>query len=142
VSFAAITLCIASQRVFIVVSVYFVMNSVRKLLDIPSYGTTLQLLSCNFKTGADSVANLSELKLYLFFNNTTLRVTLNKNSTSSSRYSSLKYFASHDACHVANRVLLPPVRVRSIGQFLFITLPDFRLHFKWVFLLKWNCHEL
>jgi len=36
VSFVAITLCIASQRVFIVV-VYFVIDSVRKLLDIPSY---------------------------------------------------------------------------------------------------------
>jgi hypothetical protein len=35
VSFAAITLCVASQRVFIVV-VYFVVDSVRKLLDIPS----------------------------------------------------------------------------------------------------------
>jgi hypothetical protein len=38
VSFAAITLCIASQRVFIlVVVVYFVIDSVRKLLDTPSY---------------------------------------------------------------------------------------------------------
>jgi hypothetical protein len=36
VSFAAITLCVASQRVFIVVSVYFVIDSVRKLLDTPS----------------------------------------------------------------------------------------------------------
>jgi hypothetical protein len=35
VSFAAITLCVASQRVFTVV--YFVMDSVRKLLDTPSY---------------------------------------------------------------------------------------------------------
>jgi len=35
VSFAAITLCTASQRVF--VGVYFVMDSVRKLLDTPSY---------------------------------------------------------------------------------------------------------
>jgi hypothetical protein len=35
VSFAAITLCVASQRVFIVV--YFAMDSVRKLLDTPSY---------------------------------------------------------------------------------------------------------
>jgi hypothetical protein len=34
VSFAAITLCVASQRVFIV---YFVIDSVRELLDIPSY---------------------------------------------------------------------------------------------------------
>jgi hypothetical protein len=32
VSFAAITLCVASQRVFIVV-VYFVIDSVRKFLD-------------------------------------------------------------------------------------------------------------
>jgi hypothetical protein len=36
VSFAAITLCVASQRVFIVVSVYFVMDSVRKRLDTHS----------------------------------------------------------------------------------------------------------
>jgi hypothetical protein len=37
VSFVAITLCIASQRVFIVVRVYFVIDSVRNLLDTPSY---------------------------------------------------------------------------------------------------------
>jgi hypothetical protein len=37
VSFTAITLCVASQRVFIVVSVYFVIVSVRKRLDTPSY---------------------------------------------------------------------------------------------------------
>jgi hypothetical protein len=38
VSFVAITLCVASQRVFIiVVIVYFVIGSVRKLLDTPSY---------------------------------------------------------------------------------------------------------
>jgi hypothetical protein len=36
VSFAAITLCVASQRVFIVISVYLVIDSVRKLLDTPS----------------------------------------------------------------------------------------------------------
>jgi hypothetical protein len=36
VSFAAITFCIASQRVFIVV-IYFVMDSVRKLLDTLAY---------------------------------------------------------------------------------------------------------
>jgi hypothetical protein len=36
VSFAAITLCVASQRVFIVL--YFVIDSVRKLLDTLSYG--------------------------------------------------------------------------------------------------------
>jgi hypothetical protein len=37
VSFATITLFVASQRVFIVVSVYVVIDSVRKLLDTPSY---------------------------------------------------------------------------------------------------------
>jgi hypothetical protein len=36
VGFAAITLYVASQRVFIVVSVYFVIDSVRKLLGKPS----------------------------------------------------------------------------------------------------------
>jgi uncharacterized membrane protein len=36
VSFAAITLCVASQRVFIFVSVYFVVDSVRKLWIHPS----------------------------------------------------------------------------------------------------------
>jgi hypothetical protein len=40
VSFAAITLCVASQRVFIVVSVYFVIDSVRKLLGTHSYKET------------------------------------------------------------------------------------------------------
>jgi hypothetical protein len=37
VSFAAITLCVASQRVLSKVSVYFVIGSVRKLLDRPLY---------------------------------------------------------------------------------------------------------
>jgi hypothetical protein len=37
VSFAAITLCVASQRVIPKVSVYFVIDSVRKLLDTPLY---------------------------------------------------------------------------------------------------------
>jgi hypothetical protein len=37
VSFAAITLSVASQRVFIVDVVYFVIESVRKHLDTPSY---------------------------------------------------------------------------------------------------------
>jgi hypothetical protein len=40
VSFAARTVCVASQQVFIVV-VYFVIDSVRKLLDTPSYLNTL-----------------------------------------------------------------------------------------------------
>jgi hypothetical protein len=36
-SFAAITFCVASQRVFVVVVVDFVIDSVRKLSDTPSY---------------------------------------------------------------------------------------------------------
>jgi hypothetical protein len=37
VSFAVKTLCVASQQVFIIVD--FVIDSVRKLLDIPSYAS-------------------------------------------------------------------------------------------------------
>jgi hypothetical protein len=38
VSFATITLCVASKRVFVVVVVvYFVIDSILKLLDTPSY---------------------------------------------------------------------------------------------------------
>jgi hypothetical protein len=37
VMFAAITHCVASQRVCIAVTVYFIIDSVRKLLDIPSF---------------------------------------------------------------------------------------------------------
>jgi hypothetical protein len=39
VSFAAITLYVPSQRVFSVVSVYFVIHSIQKLLDTLSYTT-------------------------------------------------------------------------------------------------------
>jgi hypothetical protein len=41
VSFTAITLCVASQRVFIVIVVYFLIDSVRKLLDTLSYWSFL-----------------------------------------------------------------------------------------------------
>jgi hypothetical protein len=50
VSFATIILCVASQQVFVVVS--FVIDSVRKLLDTPSYGYsvfTVTLLNCVFE---------------------------------------------------------------------------------------------
>jgi hypothetical protein len=36
VRFAAITFCVASHRVFIIIAVYFFINSVRKVLDTPS----------------------------------------------------------------------------------------------------------
>jgi hypothetical protein len=50
VSFAAITLCVASQRVFVII-VYFVIDSVRKLMDIPSYrrGTEDIILKLTFE---------------------------------------------------------------------------------------------
>jgi hypothetical protein len=42
VSFAAITLCVTSQRLFIViVIVYFVIDSMRKLFDAPSHMTEM-----------------------------------------------------------------------------------------------------
>jgi hypothetical protein len=55
VSFAAITLCVASQRVFIVV--YFVIDSVRKLLGTSSYALIFDLVSvglCHHGHGASS----------------------------------------------------------------------------------------
>jgi hypothetical protein len=39
VSFAAVTLCVASQQVFIVAVAYFFIDSVRKLLVTPSYAS-------------------------------------------------------------------------------------------------------
>jgi hypothetical protein len=47
VRFAAVTLCVASQRVFIVISVYFVIDSVRKLLDTPSYFICTMLMKAS-----------------------------------------------------------------------------------------------
>jgi hypothetical protein len=43
VSFAAVTLCVASQQVFVSTVVYFVIDSVRKLLDTPSYTHTIYI---------------------------------------------------------------------------------------------------
>jgi hypothetical protein len=43
VNFAAIMLCVASQRVFVVVRVYFFIYSVRKLLDTHSYVTAFSV---------------------------------------------------------------------------------------------------
>jgi hypothetical protein len=44
VSFAVIILCVASQRVFIVAVVYFVIDSVRKLLDTSSNAPSLKVV--------------------------------------------------------------------------------------------------
>jgi hypothetical protein len=48
VSFAAITLCVASRRAFVVVNVYFVIDSVRKLLDTTSLALQ-ELLSSHYE---------------------------------------------------------------------------------------------
>jgi hypothetical protein len=53
VSFAAITLCVASQRVFVVVVSFFI-DSVRKLLDTPSqtlHTRWVMFLSGDWQTG-------------------------------------------------------------------------------------------
>jgi hypothetical protein len=55
VSFVAIILCVASQGVFIVVSVYFVIDSVRKLLDTPSYIKRLETCSLFLNFNLDFV---------------------------------------------------------------------------------------
>jgi len=47
VTCAVITLCVASQRVFIGVSVYFVNYTVRELLDTPSYSCTKDIHSAD-----------------------------------------------------------------------------------------------
>jgi hypothetical protein len=50
VSFMAITLCVASQRVFAFVSVCFVRDSIRKLLGTPSYSTPILVAAyCSHK---------------------------------------------------------------------------------------------
>jgi len=46
VNFAAITFCVASQRVLVVVVVYSVIDSVRKLLDKPSYTSQICASEC------------------------------------------------------------------------------------------------
>jgi hypothetical protein len=63
VSFTSITICIAFQRVFIIV-VYFIIDSVRKLLDTPSYNI---FFLCSFNTAvsfpkASTLADLVEYK--------------------------------------------------------------------------------
>jgi hypothetical protein len=50
VSFAAITLLVASQRVTIVAVVYFFIHSVRELLNTPSYSVSC-ITSTDHSTG-------------------------------------------------------------------------------------------
>jgi hypothetical protein len=52
------TLCVASQRVFIVVVLYFVIDSVRKLLDTPSYIRIVQNIIISKQHGNNNNASL------------------------------------------------------------------------------------
>jgi len=61
-SFAAITLCV-DQRVFIAVSVYFFIDSVRKLLDTPSYNPPIKV----FLTQVFFSCEVSLLKCGVYF---------------------------------------------------------------------------
>jgi hypothetical protein len=61
VNFAAITLCVASQQVFIVV-VYFLIDSVRKLLDTPSYTHNINISCCVTQV---SVSNMNSFLFYI-----------------------------------------------------------------------------
>jgi hypothetical protein len=66
VSFAAITLCVASQRVFVVVVVvvvYFVIDSIRKLLDTPSYMIWCVVRYCTICLYAATQRRLRNIKL-------------------------------------------------------------------------------
>jgi hypothetical protein len=58
VSFAAITICVGSQRVFIV-AVYFVIDSVRKILDILSCFHIIVMKTNHLKMGSEQVAETS-----------------------------------------------------------------------------------
>jgi len=53
VSFAAITLCVAYQRVVVVVVVYFIIDSIRKVLDTLLYAYDIMILM----NGIFSVSN-------------------------------------------------------------------------------------
>jgi hypothetical protein len=65
VSFAAITLCVASQRVFVVVVVvYSVIDTVRKLFDTPSYMSILKFISKVVARGACVTHNHKEYAHY------------------------------------------------------------------------------
>jgi hypothetical protein len=66
VSFAAITLCIASQREV----VYFVIDSVRKLLDTPSFASWSWLI-CNETCFSTPTSPLYQVKLFIAVNNET-----------------------------------------------------------------------
>jgi len=64
VSFVTITLCVASQRVSIIIVAYFVIYSVRKLLDTPLYVSFMPVALWYGMVPRKYSVQLSELHLY------------------------------------------------------------------------------
>jgi hypothetical protein len=93
-SFAAITLCVASQRVFIVVSVYFVIDSVRKRLDTSSY------YHSSVSTSTDqSIHPITELQFLHSVNPPLPNVSMHHATSGSSlSYTPPTYRVSLDTC--------------------------------------------
>jgi hypothetical protein len=66
VSFAAITLCVASLRIIPKVSIYFVIDSVRKLSDTPSY---IGVNGLTYLAGVQQFIVICTIKLCLLIEN-------------------------------------------------------------------------
>jgi len=67
-SFATITLCVASQQAFIAVSICFIIDSVRKILDTPSYIQGVEVKLHVLRTSARDVVKLSvSFNLRMFY---------------------------------------------------------------------------
>jgi hypothetical protein len=82
VSFAAITLCVTSQQVFVVV--YFVIDSVRKILDTPLVAANFQIIfHSSFLTALSITGNNTRRAFNRFYtkkNSCTKDIALNKES--------------------------------------------------------------
>jgi len=93
VIYTAIALCVASQWVFIVVSLYFFIDWVRKLLDTPSYTS-------------NEVSRVS--RLWCFKLRTSRSVTTQKTSTWNDKF--IKFYAKQLPAHPESvRLLISPL---------------------------------
>jgi hypothetical protein len=120
VSFAAITLCVASQRVFIVLLlVYFVIESVRKLLDTPSYTNACRKkirMDLKIRQGGIMCAeNLQEIhwrssKICILYMNNVLHLT----------QMDLKYFAQATVTKPVREFTKYNTTCRTISSWLLI----------------------
>jgi hypothetical protein len=69
VSFVAITFCVASQQVLIVVSTYFITDSVQKLLETPSCMTTSILTLSSTDVNTYEITCTYHIHIKLFYVN-------------------------------------------------------------------------